>query len=147
MLGPIGKVLEEASALALIGAKERGIKVVTHIPSDLPEIAIDRIQIQQVIVNLIRNAIEAMESSSVRELTVDATPFARGVVVSISDTGPGIAPEVAQRLFQPFVTTKPRGMGVGLNICESIIRAHGGEIWAEPNQPSGTSFRFTLPES
>jgi two-component system, LuxR family, sensor kinase FixL len=143
----LSKLLEEASGVALIGAKERGVKVTTHIASDLPDVLVDRVQIQQVIVNLIRNAIDAMESSSVRELTLEANPYAERVIVRVTDTGRGIAPDVAQRLFEPFVTTKKQGMGVGLAICQSIIRGHGGEIWAEPNPEGGASFLFTLPQA
>ena len=107
---------------------------------------IDKIQIQQVIVNLMRNAIEAMETSERRELTI-ASEMEEGtrVWVSIVDTGPGIAPEIADRLFQPFVTTKSQGMGVGLSICRSIIEGHGGRLEVEANPEGGTIFRFSLP--
>jgi len=109
-------------------------------------VLIDKVQIQQVVVNLMRNAIEAMELSHRRELTISAAMNEDGtVVISIVDTGPGIAPEVAARLFQPFVTTKAQGMGVGLSICRSIVEAHNGKLWAEPNPDGGTVFRFTVP--
>ncbi len=142
----LAKVIDEASALALIGAKERGIKVAIEVEGALPPVLIDKVQIQQVIVNLMRNAIEAMENSPQRELRVttamDASDMAK---VSVIDTGPGIAPEVAARLFQPFVTSKPHGMGVGLSICRSIIAGHGGELWTEANPGGGTLFCLTLP--
>ena len=142
----IGKIIEEAAALALIGAKERGIKVQLQLAPRLPDVLIDKVQIQQVVVNLIRNAIEAMEASYRRDLTISVKMIDQGVIViSIIDTGPGIAPEVAKRLFQPFVTTKVQGMGVGLSICRSIVEAHNGRLWAAPNPDGGTIFRFTVP--
>ncbi len=140
------KLIEEASALALIGAKEHGVRVQFHVAPGSPSAVIDKIQIQQVLVNLLRNAVDAMETSPRRELTVDLGGAEDGFLrVSVTDTGPGIAPEVAGRLFQPFVTTKPQGMGVGLSICRSIIESHGGRLWAEPNPAGGTVFRFTVP--
>lgn len=143
---PIGMLVEEASALALIGARDRGAKVDLRIAAELPEIAVDRIQIEQVVVNLVRNAIEAMEGGARQELTVTAAPGVDGgVEISVADTGPGIAPQAAERLFQPFVTTKQNGMGIGLSICRAIVEAHGGALRAEPNPAGGTIFRFTLP--
>ena len=113
---------------------------------NLPQVLIDKIQIQQVLLNLMRNAIEAMEVTERRELTIasEMEEDAR-VWISIVDTGPGIAPEIADRLFQPFVTTKAHGMGVGLSICRSIIEEHGGKLAVEPNPTGGTTFRFSLP--
>jgi len=106
----------------------------------------DRVQIQQVLLNLMRNAVEAMETSPKRELVVSATPAPNDMVtITVADTGAGIAPEVASQLFQPFVTTKRQGMGVGLSISRTIVEAHGGQIWVEPNPAGGTIFRFTLP--
>jgi two-component system sensor kinase FixL len=142
---PIGKLIDEATALALIGARDSGIQVQLRIAPELPEVVVDRIQVQQVIVNLIRNAVEAMESER-RELTVSAAPDGvGGVAIRVADTGPGLAPEVAERLFEPFVTTKPQGMGIGLSICRSIVEAHGGKLHAEPNPEGGTVFAFSLP--
>jgi two-component system sensor kinase FixL len=116
-----------------------------RIAPELPEVAVDRIQVQQFVVNLIRNAVEAMESER-RELTVSAAPDGDGgVAIRVADTGPGLPPEVAERLFQPFVTTKPQGMGIGLSICRSIVQAHGGELRAEPNPGGGAVFAFSLP--
>ena len=107
---------------------------------------VDKVQIQQVLLNLMRNAIEAMEGNAKRrELMISAKATdADMAMISVGDTGPGIAPEVADRLFQPFITTKRHGMGVGLSICRTIIEAHGGQIWVEPNPGGGAVFRFTL---
>src|SRR5690606_6766479 len=105
----------------------------------------DRVQIQQVILNLIRNAIDAMEGAPRRELTVSLEPWEPGCVrVSVADTGPGVDPEVADQLFQPFITTKRHGMGVGLSISRTIVEAHGGRIWVEPTPGGGATFHFTL---
>ena len=139
------KLVEEASALALVGAKERGIRVQYQIDREVQQVLVDKVQIQQVILNLVRNGIEAMEGSAVRELTV-GTRFDPGgfLEVSIADTGSGLTPEIADRLFQPFVSTKAHGMGVGLSICRTIVEAHGGRIWWEPNGDGGSIFAFTI---
>ena len=143
----IAELIEEGSAIALVGARERGVTVHLQAAAHLPAVLVDKIQIQQVMVNLMRNAVEAMEASARRELTLEATRAADDgpVMVRIVDTGPGLAPDVAQRLFQPFVTTKPHGMGVGLSICRSIVEGHGGMLTAEANPGGGTIFSFTLP--
>lgn len=142
----IAKLIEEGSAIALVGARERGVSVHLRTAAGLPRVYVDKIQIQQVIVNLMRNAVEAMEQSARRELTVEAVMDGSGTVaVRVIDTGPGLAPEVAARLFQPFVTTKSQGMGVGLSICRSIIEGHGGQLAAEPNPSGGTIFSFSIP--
>ena len=112
---------------------------------DASYVLADRIQIQQVILNLFRNAIEAMQGQPRRELIVETQSRPEGIIeVVVSDTGSGIGPDIAAQLFQPFVTTKEQGMGVGLSICRTIIESHGGKIWAESNSPEGASFRFTL---
>lgn len=140
------KLIEEASALALVGAKEKGVRVRFDLDPDAPLVLADRIQVQQVLLNLIRNAIEAMHETPRRELVVATKALAADglVEVSVADTGSGIDPEVAAQLFQPFVTTKANGMGVGLSICRTIVEAHGGKILAEPGPAGGTTFRFTL---
>lgn len=147
----LSKLAEDAGALALLGAKERGVRVGFRFAPQLPRVLVDRIQIQQVILNLMRNALEAMAPEKDgtprrRELTLEARPAGPGMVeVDVADTGPGLAPEVADCLFTPFVSTKKNGMGMGLVICRSIIEAHGGRLWAEPNSGGGAVFRFTLP--
>jgi two-component system sensor kinase FixL len=145
----VTKLIEEGSAIALVGARERGVTVRLQAAARLPAVLVDKIQIQQVIVNLLRNAVEAMEQGPRRELTLEAALTAEDgpVIVRVVDTGPGLAPDVAERLFQPFVTTKPQGMGVGLSICRSIIEGHGGTLRAEPNPGGGTIFSFTLPSA
>lgn len=140
------KLLEEASALALVGAREKGIRI--HLASASPTdfVLVNKVQVQQVILNLIRNAIDAMEGSPRRELGVSVDAADGGMVrISVSDTGPGIAAAVSDRLFQPFMSTKREGMGVGLSISRTIIEAHGGQIWPEPAPGGGTVFRFTIP--
>jgi two-component system sensor kinase FixL len=108
-------------------------------------VLVDKIQIQQVLHNLMRNAVEAMQETSSRELTVSTRKLDHDTVgVDVSDTGSGIAPEIAEQLFQPFVTTKRQGMGVGLSISRTIVESHGGRLWAEPNIGGGTVFRLTL---
>jgi len=140
------KLLEEAGALAMLGAKDRGVRLKFAVAPGIELVLADKVQVQQVALNLIRNAIEAMEGCEVRDLVVGAKPAPDDMVeVFVSDTGPGIAPEVAEQLFQPFITTKAQGMGVGLSISRTIIEAHGGRIWADPNPAGGTIFRFTLP--
>jgi two-component system, LuxR family, sensor kinase FixL len=142
----ITKLIQEASALALVGAKERGVRVTFDLDPHVDLILADKVQVQQVLVNLIRNAIEAMEDSSERELAVRTKPAGdKMIVVQVDDTGSGISKEMATKLFQPFATTKPRGMGVGLSISRTIVEAHGGEIEAKPRPDGGTTFRFTLP--
>jgi two-component system sensor kinase FixL len=141
----VTKLVEEASALSLVGVKDRGIRVEFQFDPAADLVLADRVQIQQVLLNLIRNAMDAMETSSARNLVVAIMPTdSKTVRVSVADSGSGIAPEIAEQLFQPFVTTKRQGMGVGLSISRTIIEAHGGRIWAEPNPSGGTIFHFTL---
>ncbi len=142
----LSKLVEEASALALIGEKERQVDVRLSMDPAADPVFADRVQIQQVLLNLIRNGIDAMQDGARRELVISSDLTEEGWArVSVADTGGGIADGVREKLFQPFMTTKPQGMGVGLSISRSIIEAHGGRIWAEPNPRGGTIFRFTLP--
>ncbi len=141
----ITKLVEEASALALVGVKDRGIRVQFQFNPEIDLVLADRVQIQQVLLNLIRNAMDAMETSQTRDLVVAIAPAdGSHVRISVADSGSGIAPEIAEQLFQPFVTTKRHGMGVGLSISRTIVEAHGGRIWVEPNPTGGTIFHFTL---
>jgi C4-dicarboxylate-specific signal transduction histidine kinase len=108
----------------------------------------DRVQLQQVILNLIINAVEAMSSldDGPRELLISSETFeAANIVVTVRDSGPGLAPGALERLFQPFYTTKPSGLGLGLSICRSIVESHGGKLWASPNVPRGAVFQFRVP--
>jgi two-component system, LuxR family, sensor kinase FixL len=141
----ISKLVEEASALALVGAPEEGVKPRFSFENHTNSVLVEKVQIQQVLLNLMRNAIEAMQGCDRKQLLVETKEVDGDMIeVSVADTGPGLADEIADRLFQPFVTTKPSGMGVGLSISKRIIEAHGGEMWAEPNPGGGTVFRFTL---
>ncbi|QKC80158.1 MULTISPECIES: PAS domain S-box protein [Mesorhizobium] len=138
-------IIEEASSLALVGAREADVRVSYELDPAAELVLTDRIQIQQVLLNLMRNAVEAMEGAARRELRVVTKVRTDGMAeVSVKDTGPGLAPEISAQLFQPFVTTKKQGMGVGLSICRTIVESHGGHIWTEPMPGGGTAFRFTL---
>ena len=139
------KLVEEACALGLVGAKDNGVRVKLDLHNGVDLVLADKVQIQQVVLNLIRNAIDSMETSARRELAVTIQPNGASVaMVSVADTGAGIGAEIADQLFQPFVTTKRTGMGVGLSISRTIVEAHSGRIWVEPNEGGGAVFRFTL---
>jgi two-component system sensor kinase FixL len=140
------KLITEANAIALVGSKEHGIEVRVTLDPSVDDVFVDRIQIQQVLFNLIRNAIDAMIDRPVRELSI-STMAGPGefATVSVEDTGAGIDEAIAPQLFQPFITSKQNGMGIGLSICRTIIEAHGGRIWCEAGREAGTIFRFTLP--
>lgn len=141
----LSKLLEEASALALVGAKDQGVKVRFELDASQDLIFADKVQVQQVILNLIRNAIEAMAETPRRQLVISSTVAEDQMVrISVSDTGSGLAPDIMPQLFQPFMTTKKQGMGVGLSISKTIVEAHGGRMWAEPNFGGGTVFHLTL---
>lgn len=142
------RLVTEANALALVGSREHGIDVQVSLDPYADRVFVDRVQIQQVLFNLIRNAIDAMMDSPVRSLTVSSSSGPDDfVTVSVEDTGSGISEALTLQLFQPFVSSKPSGMGIGLSICRTIIEAHGGRIWFEPGRDSGTVFRFTLPRA
>jgi two-component system sensor kinase FixL len=139
------RLIEEAGALAMVGARDLGVRLTYDIAARTREVKVDKVQIQQVILNLMRNAIEAMADGEPRDLIVSADDAPDGMVlVSVRDTGSGLSDEIASHLFEPFHTTKREGMGVGLSISRTIIQSHGGRIWAEPNRPRGTVFHFTL---
>jgi two-component system, LuxR family, sensor kinase FixL len=143
----LSKIMTEANALALVGSREHDIEVQISLDPEAESVFVDRIQIQQVLVNLIRNAIEAMLDSPVRTLTISTSAEEDMITVAIEDSGSGISDELAPQLFQPFVTSKEAGMGIGLSICRTIIEAHGGRIWFEPAAEGGTIFQFTLPKA
>jgi two-component system sensor kinase FixL len=140
------QLVEEASALAQVGARESGVRVSFAFDPKAGLVMVDRIQIQQVILNLMRNALEAMDEQGGRKELYVSTRLLNNqtIEVAVADTGPGIAPDIMARLFQPFVTSKRQGMGVGLSISRTIVEAHGGILTAEPAPEGGTIFRMTL---
>jgi two-component system, LuxR family, sensor kinase FixL len=142
----LSKLIEEAGALGLAGAREQSVQLRFNLNLEADQVLVDRVQIQQVLVNLFRNALEAMAQSSRRELIATNCKVADDMIeVEVSDTGTGFHEDVKPNLFQTFFTTKETGMGVGLSISRSIIEAHGGRMWAENNAAGGATFRFTLP--
>ncbi|PBN42929.1 PAS domain S-box protein [Sphingobium sp. D43FB] len=144
-IGSLPNLINEATAFGLLGANEKSIRTRLDIDHDAASVLVDKIQIQQVLVNLIRNAVEAMGTSAQRLLTIRTMPDQPGFVrVTVADTGPGVAPEVAEQLFKAFVSTKSEGMGLGLSICRTIVEANGGRIWMEPAEGGGSQFHFTL---
>lgn len=139
------RLVTEAAALALTGTGQSALDLDIRLDPAADHVLCDRIQIQQVLLNLIRNAVEAMQRSPRQQIEVRSRRARDGLVeVTVSDSGPGLAPEVSAVLFQPFNTSKEKGMGLGLSICRTIIEAHGGRIWAEPSDFGGTAFHFTL---
>jgi two-component system sensor kinase FixL len=140
------KIIEKAVARAMAGTALPGLHVTLALDRALPPVLCDKMQIQQVAINLIRNAMEAMQDSAERHLHIASARAEGGFAeVTISDSGSGLSDAEINRMFQPFVTTKDRGMGLGLTISQSIINAHGGRLWATPNADSGISFHFQLP--
>lgn len=141
------QLVSEASVLAMIGAGERGVEIEVQLEPTCDGVLVDRIQIQQVILNLVRNAFEAMNDSPDRFVRITSCREVSGSIrVTIADSGPGLEPELAGKLFQPFNSTKTHGMGLGLSICHTIIQGHSGRIWAETSNLGGTEFHFTLPD-
>jgi two-component system sensor kinase FixL len=144
----VPEMIQESIALAVVILSKEHVALETQLDPAAEHVAADRVQIQQVLFNLLRNAVEAMEQSPRREILITAAASgAEMVEIGVADTGPGLAPAVRANLFRPFVTTKNNGMGVGLSICHSIVETHGGRLWAEDNPGGGTVFRFTLPRA
>jgi PAS domain S-box-containing protein len=144
----INGAIREVIALTRGEAVKYSVSVQTKLVDGLPLIQGDRVQLQQVILNLIINAVEAMSevNEGARELLISTRKAeSDGVLVAVRDSGPGLAPATLERLFETFYTTKPAGLGLGLSICHSIIEAHGGQLWASANVPRGATFQFTLP--
>ncbi|MEI8302831.1 MAG: PAS domain S-box protein [Burkholderiales bacterium] len=138
-------IIDETLGLAEIEARKHGIRIAVDLAPALPTLLADPILVEQVLLNLIRNALEAMQGQRRRELRVGVSLRADWVEFSVSDTGPGLSAEAAAKLFEPFFTTKQEGMGMGLNICRSIVESHQGRLWTEPAADGGCVFRFTLP--
>ena len=141
----ISPLVKEAAELALVGTKHRGLGITIDDELGQVGVIVDKIQIQQVLLNLLRNAAEAIADQERREIALRTQMLDNNVQISVVDNGPGLPEEVRARLFQPFVSTKKTGMGLGLSICHSIVVAHGGRLWAEANPESGTIFCLTLP--
>ncbi len=142
------ELIDEARAFADIEAQRTGTQIIVDIPEDLPRIVVDRIMIEQVLLNLVKNGIEAMNDIPVerRQLRLLARLVdERMMEVTVSDQGHGLAAEDVEKIFAPFYTTKPEGMGIGLAICRSIIEFHQGRLWVSPRRDGGTEFHFTVP--
>jgi two-component system sensor kinase FixL len=139
------ELINEGAVLGLLDARERGVEPHFDLDPYASPVLVDKIQIQQVLINLIRNAVEAMSNCPERRLFISTRLDAPGFVrVTVADTGPGVAPNVADQLFTAFVSTKSEGMGLGLSICRTIIEANGGRIWTQQRAGGGTEFHFTL---
>jgi two-component system sensor histidine kinase DctS len=143
-----GALIEAVMPLVSLQARKLGVPVDTHVAPGLPPVLVDRTMVEQVLLNLARNAMQAMDEARVADpsLVIEAK-LASGpwLEFSVTDVGPGIAPEVQRQLFTPFFTTKSEGMGLGLSLCRTVVEQHGGFLAFEPRQPRGTIFRFTLP--
>jgi hypothetical protein len=144
----LNDAIKEVIALVRGELSKNRVSISTRFTEGVPQVHGDRVQLQQVMLNLVLNAIEAMASSDdgVRELVIstELNP-SEGLVVAVGDSGPGVAPEDRERIFDSFHTTKASGVGIGLSICRSIVNSHGGRLWADANQPRGAILRFTLP--
>jgi hypothetical protein len=143
----INEAIREVIVLTRGEALKAGVAVQMQLVEGLPLVQGDRVQLQQVLLNLVLNAVEAMSSvdDGSRELSISTGRGADGILIAVRDSGPGIDPEHFERVFQSFYTTKPEGIGMGLAICRSIVGAHEGRLWADANKPRGAVFQFTLP--
>ena len=145
----LNEAINEVIVLGRNAIIKNGVSVQTRLSEGLFPVHGDRVQLQQVVMNLLLNAVEAMGSveAKLRDLLISSEQDHTGVLVAVRNSGPGIHPEHLERVFKSFYTTKPSGTGMGLSICRSIIEAHGGRLWAEANEPRGTVFQFTLPSA
>jgi two-component system sensor kinase FixL len=142
----VNPVVREAAELALIGTRQHEVVTRFDLAAGLPEVMIDRVQLQQVIMNLVRNAVDALSEMERRELTIRTGADGQDAVrIDVIDRGPGLPDDIAKRLFQPFVTSKPGGIGIGLSICKTIVDAHDGELWTTENPEGGAIFHIRLP--
>jgi len=143
----INETVEETISLATRELSQNNVSLETQLAENLPQILADRIQLQQVILNLIINACEALTAADdeFRKLSISTAREMDGVALTVRDTGVGIDPQQIETVFEAFHTTKPGGMGMGLAVSRSIIEGHGGRLWAEPNEPHGAIFKFTIP--
>jgi len=144
------RLIQEVLELLRVNLRRRRISVETRLSADVPEIMGNRVQLQQVILNLLVNAVDAMDSMTDRDRMLKITANRQehsGVLITVEDSGPGIAPENIKRIFEPFYTTKAQGMGMGLTICRSIVEAHGGSLVADPSPLGGLAMRISLPAS
>ena len=142
----LGELIAQACRIALVDAGTLGIRFRLDLAPEVPTVTVDRVQIQQVVINLVRNSVDALQNLPDREIVVATYPLSDTMCeVMIRDNGPGLAAETKERLFSAFNTTKKNGMGIGLSISRTIVELHGGDIWANSGDGSGTSFHFTLP--
>ena len=144
----LNEAIDEVIEMVRSAIDKNRVSVRTRLMEGVTSVRGDRVQLQQVVLNLILNAVEAMSSveEGARELSISTKQSQTSdILVAVHDSGPGIDPEHLDRVFEPFYTTKTSGIGMGLSICRSIIAAHGGRLWAEANQPRGAIFQFTLP--
>jgi signal transduction histidine kinase len=146
----VNQLVREVLALLESQAQSHDVAIATSFTEDVPLVLADRVQLQQVVLNLVMNAIEATAAVTDRERTVrigTQARFPEGVILIVEDTGPGIEPERMDRIFEAFYTTKAHGMGMGLSICRSIVEAHGGHLTVARGLPHGSVFRASLPTS
>ena len=141
----INAAIEEICGLAMLGTAADEFDLKLNLAADLPPVLIDHVQIQQVVLNLVRNSLDALDERGSGAITVATERGSDMVEVAVSDNGPGLPPEVRERVFEPFVSTKPDGIGIGLSICRTIVEAHGGRIAVEAGTECGTEFRFSVP--
>ncbi len=141
----INVVVEETCRLATLGTAADGIDLELNLAADLPPVLIDHVQIQQVVLNLVRNSVDALSDVEAPTIAVATAPGQEAVEVVVNDNGPGLSPEIRERVFEPFVSSKPDGIGIGLSICRTIVEAHGGRIGVDSDTDRGTAFRFSVP--